>query len=82
MFFRLTNSPATFQTMMNDLFWELINDGHVIVYMDDILVLSVDMEEHRDMVKHVLAILHQNNLYLKPKSASLRGREWSIWGWW
>ena len=36
MFFGLTNSLATFQTMMKDLFWGLINDGHVIVYMDDI----------------------------------------------
>ena len=53
--------------MMNDLFQELINDGHVIVYMDDIMVFSVDMKEHRDMVKCVLAILCQNNLYLKPK---------------
>ena len=62
MFFGLTNSPATFQTMMNDLFRELINDSHVIVYMNDIMVFSADMEEHRDTVKHVLAILGQNNL--------------------
>jgi hypothetical protein len=34
MFFGLTNSPATFQTMMNDLFRELINEGVVIVYID------------------------------------------------
>jgi len=53
--------------MMNDLFWELINDRHVIVYMDDIMVFSVNMEEHRDMVKCVLVILCQNNLYLKPQ---------------
>jgi len=65
MFFGLTNSLATFQTMVNDLFWELINEGHVIMYMDDIMVFSADMEEHRDTFKHVLAILCQNNPYLK-----------------
>ena len=32
MFFELTNSPATFQTMMNHLFRDLINKGKVVVY--------------------------------------------------
>ena len=40
MFFSLTNSPVTFQTMMNDIFVELIRDGMVCVYMDDILIFS------------------------------------------
>jgi hypothetical protein len=40
MFFGLTNSPATFQTMMNDLFRELIDEGVVIIYLDDILIYT------------------------------------------
>jgi hypothetical protein len=40
MFFGLTNSPATFQTMMNDIFREEIAEGWVVIYMDDILVFS------------------------------------------
>ena len=40
MFFSLTNSLATFQTMMNDIFKDLINEGYVAVYMDDILVYT------------------------------------------
>ena len=36
MFFGLTNSPATFQNMMNDIFHDLLLSGHVIIYMDDI----------------------------------------------
>ena len=67
MFFRLTNSPTTFQTMVNDIFHELINEGHVIVYMDDIMVFLEDLEEHRCIVKHILATLQQHNLYLKPE---------------
>ena len=40
MFFGLTNSPATFQTMMNNILAELIWDGTVCIYMDDILIFS------------------------------------------
>ena len=40
MFFGLTNSPATFQMMMNDILAELIQDGMVCVYMDNILIFS------------------------------------------
>ena len=66
MFFGLTNSLATFQTM-NDIFHELTNEGHAIVYMDDIMIFSKDIEEHRHMVKRVLSILRKHNLYLKPE---------------
>ena len=38
MYFGLTNSPATFQTMMNDLFRDLINQGDTATFIDDILV--------------------------------------------
>ena len=42
MFFGLTNAPATFQSMMNFIFWELINKGYVMIYMDDILIHTPD----------------------------------------
>jgi hypothetical protein len=45
MFFGLTNSPATFQTMMNDIFHELIMEGVVVVYLDDILIYTETIEE-------------------------------------
>ena len=45
MFFGLTNSPATFQTFMNVILKDLIDDGHVIVYLDDILVFTETIEE-------------------------------------
>ena len=46
MFFSLTNSPATFQTMMNDIFKDLINEGYVVIYMDNILVYTCMIEHH------------------------------------
>ena len=63
MFFGLTNSPATFQTMMNDLFKDLIDEGVVIVYIDDILIFTEDLALHRKVVCRVLDILRENGLY-------------------
>jgi hypothetical protein len=66
MFFGLCNSPATFQTMMNDIFRELIEEGVIAVYMDDILIFTKTLEEHRQIVNRVLQILKDNHLFLKP----------------
>ena len=65
MFFGLTNSPATFQTMINHLFRDLINKGKVVVYMDDIMIFTKTLEEHCPVVKEVLQILRDNKLSLK-----------------
>jgi hypothetical protein len=46
MFFGLTNSLATFQTMMNGIFKELITEGIVVVYLDNILIFIRTIEEH------------------------------------
>jgi len=37
-FFGMTNSPATFQTMMNDVFRTVIVEGIIVVYLDDIVM--------------------------------------------
>src|SRR5882724_4888120 len=58
MFFGLMNSPATFQTMMNDIFKELIDEGVVTIYMDDILIFGGQTQEkHHEIVVRVLDIL-------------------------
>ena len=65
MFFGLTNSPATFQAMMNELFKDLIHAGVVVVYLDDILIFANTKEElHRKTVQ-VMKKLQANKLYLK-----------------
>jgi hypothetical protein len=64
MFFGLTNSPATFQTMMNDIFQDLISEGVVCVYLDDILIFTETMEEHDRVTRLVLERLQQYKLYL------------------
>jgi len=54
MFFGITNSPATFQTMMNNIFQNLIAEGIVVVYLDDILIFTKTKEEHKQAVRRVL----------------------------
>lgn len=67
MFFGLTNSPATFQTMMNELFKDEIAEGHVRIYLDDILIFTKSLDEHHQLVCRVLQKLRNNRLYLKPE---------------
>ena len=67
MFFGLTNSPATFQAMMNMIFQDLIIARKITVYMDDILIFSKSMAEHVLIINQVLQILRNNDLYLKPE---------------
>lgn len=67
MFFGLCNSPATFQSMMNHLFKDLIDQDVVVVYMDNILIFTENLEEHRQITENVLRILKENDLYLKPE---------------
>ncbi|SJL16274.1 uncharacterized protein ARMOST_19794 [Armillaria ostoyae] len=67
MFFGLTNSPATFQWMMNDIFKDLISEGKVTIYLDDILIFTKDLEEHRHTIRRVLQRLRENKLFLKAE---------------
>ena len=67
MFFGLTNSPATFQAMMNEIFKDLIGTGKVFIYMDDILIATATMEEHRQLIRQVLTHLQEHDLFLKPE---------------
>jgi hypothetical protein len=75
MFFGLTNSPATFQTMMNGLFKDLINEGKVVIYLDDIMIFTTSLEEHRQITRRVLEILRRNKLYLKPEKCEFEVTE-------
>jgi transposase InsO family protein len=75
MFFGLTNSPATFQTMMDSIFDGLISEGKVIVYLDDILIFTETLEEHREVVKKAISLLHIHNLFLKPEKCEFERTE-------
>jgi hypothetical protein len=72
MFFGLTNSPATFQTMMNDIFTDMILEGVVVVYLDDILIFTKDIEEHCRIIHRVLGRLVEHQVYLRPEKCEFK----------
>jgi hypothetical protein len=59
---RLT--PATFQTMMNELFQNLIMEEVVLVYLNDILIFTSSIEEHQHITQLVLNQMCEHKLYL------------------
>ena len=67
MFFGLTNSPVTFQVMMNELLRDLINTGKVAAFIDDVIVGAKTEEEHNEIVAEIIKMLEENNLYIKPE---------------
>ena len=70
MFFGMMNSPTTFQEMMNEIMKDLINEGKVVVFVDDMLVDTNGEEEHDEIMIEVLKRLEENDLYVKLKKCS------------
>jgi len=61
----MTNSPAIFQAIMNEILRDLINEGKVAVFLDDMLVETKTEKGHDEIVKKILRRLEENNLYVK-----------------
>jgi len=76
MFFGLTNSPATFQMMMDDIFQEEVAQGWLRIYMDDIIITTEDNDVlHELCVNHILDKLEKFNLFLKPEKCRFHQHE-------
>ena len=67
MYFGLTNSSTTFQTMMNNLFCDMINQGNMATFIDDIIVATEMEKGHNEIVEEVLKRLEENDLFVKPE---------------
>jgi len=67
MFFGMTNSPATFQAMMNKILRDLISKGNVVAFVDDMLVGTETEERYNKIVEEILKRLEENDLYVKPE---------------
>jgi len=75
MFFGLTNSPAMFQAMMNELLRDLTNTEKVVVFIDDVIIGTETEEGHNELVAEVIRRLEENDLYVKPEKCKWRMKE-------
>ena len=75
MFFELMNSPVTFQTMMNETLWDLINTGKVASFIDNIIIGTEGEKRHDEFVEEVVKRLAENNLYIKPENCKWKVRK-------
>ena len=65
MFFGLTNLPATFQAMINELLRDLINTEKVAAFIDN-MIIGMEMEEgHDKLVVEIIRRMKENDLYIK-----------------
>ena len=75
MFFGMTNSPVTFQVMMNKISRDLINEGKVAVFVDNVLMETETEEGHNEIVEEILKRLEENDLYVKPEKCVWKTRK-------
>jgi len=75
MFFGMTNLPATFQAMMNEILRDLINKGKVAAFVDDVLVGTETEEGHDKIVEEILRRLEENDLYIKLEKCVWKARK-------
>jgi len=67
MFFGMTNSLATFQAIMNKILRDLINEGKVAAFVDNVLVGTETKDSHNEIVEEILKRLEESDLYIKSK---------------
>ena len=65
MFFSMTNSLATFQTIIYNIFWDLVIKSIIIVYLDNILIFTWILKEYYKIVYRVLEVLAKHKLYIE-----------------
>ena len=64
-YLRLINSLVIFQTMINEIFADLIVENKICIYIDDILIYLADLAEHHQITDMVFQRLRKHKLYLK-----------------
>jgi len=75
MFFGMTNSPATFQAMINKILRDLINEGKVAAFVDNVLVGTETEEGHNEIMEEILRRLEENDLYVKLEKCVWKARK-------
>ena len=75
MFFRLTNSPATFQAIIYNLLRDMIEAGDIITLIDDVMVGMKIEKGHNNIVKEVLRRITEDDLFIKLEKYMWKVRE-------
>ena len=75
MFFGLTNFPAMFQTIINEILWNLINTEEVASFIDDVIVETKEEKDYDEVVEKVVKRLAENDLYVKPEKCKWKVRK-------
>ena len=70
MTFGLCNAPATFQTFMDTQLANIIATGHVVIYLDDILIFAETLWELTQLTHRVLQRIQDQDLFLRPAKCS------------
>jgi len=60
---------------MDDIFNDLIMEGVVVVYLDDILIFTETLKEHRRVIRRVIELLWKHKLFLKPEKCEFKKTE-------
>ncbi len=71
--FGLSNSPAVFQALVNDVLRDMV-DQFIYVYLDDILIFSSSLQEHVQHVRRVLQRLLENGLFVKAEKCDFHAQ--------
>ena len=80
MFFGLTNSPAMFQVIMNNLLRDLVVEEKVAVFIDNVIVATETEKGHDEIVEEVLRRLEENDLFVKLEKCMWKVRELGFLG--
>ena len=75
MFFGLINSPATFQAMINDLLKDMVIEGKVVVFINNVMIAMKIEKGHDEVVEEVLRRLKEHDLFVKLEICMWKVRE-------
>ena len=75
MFFKLMNSLATFQAIINELLRDLINTGKVVAFIDNVIVRMETEEGYDEIVAEIIRRMEKNDLYMKLEKCKWKVRE-------
>jgi RNase H-like domain found in reverse transcriptase/Reverse transcriptase (RNA-dependent DNA polymerase) len=72
--FGLTNAPSIFQSFISEIFADML-DNTVLIYINDIMVFTKDVESHKRALGEILKRLKKNSLYVNPEKSEFYKKE-------